>query len=142
MQYNLVLCRYYAFSLLIFTVKNMTSKIIETSKDSANQQEDLNKLRTLLMKSDYPNHIIEKHMKESIKSTTSTTNRKLNEDNKDKMKHQNTLPVMNGIEVLKRKLEKLNIKVFFSYPKKIKSACTNLIENKSKSNIYTLKKNV
>ena len=125
-------------SIKINIIKNMTSKIIETSKDSGNQQEDLKELKTLLIKSDYPNHFIEKHMKESIKPTTNTTNKELNENNKDKMKHQITLPFMNGIEVLKRKLEKLNIKVFFSYPKKIKSACTNPIENKSKSNIYQI----
>ncbi len=40
--------------------------------------------------------------------------------------------------VLKRKLEQLKIKVFFSYTNKIHTACTNSIETKSKSNIYQI----
>jgi predicted GIY-YIG superfamily endonuclease len=140
-------------SIKINIIKNMTAKIIETSKDTLNQQEDLNKLRALLIKSNYPNHIIEKYIRESVRSTTNIINNNKQNDNNNnnnnknnnnsnnnnnKMKYQITLPFVNGIEILKRKLEKLNIKVFFSYPKKIKSACTNPVEQKSKSNIYQI----
>ncbi|CAF5026638.1 unnamed protein product, partial [Rotaria socialis] len=35
-------------------VKNMTTRILETTQDNIDQQEDLNKLRNMLLKSNYP----------------------------------------------------------------------------------------
>ena len=133
----------------------MTSKIIETTKSSTHQQEDLNKLKEILIKSNYPTHMINKHMKNTIRLTNTKINKQQNNNDNNnnnnnnndnnnnnnhnnRMKYQITLPFVNGIEVLKRKLEQLSIKVFFSYPSKIKTTCTNLIEQKLKSNIYQI----
>ncbi|CAF2648494.1 unnamed protein product [Rotaria sp. Silwood2] len=115
----------------------MTSKIIETSKNPIHQEEDLNKLKQILMKSDYPKQIVEKHIMNTIK----TGNTKLDKQQNNKNKTPNytiTLPYVPGIDVLKRKLEKLNIKIYFSYPNKIQTTCTNIIKPKSKSNIYQI----
>jgi hypothetical protein len=127
-------------SVKINIIKNMASKVIETTKNTKNQQDDLNKLKEMLIKSNYPTYIIDKHIKEIMKSTNTKkdNNKKEQENKKDQMKYHITLPFMHGIDVLKRKLEQLKIKVFFSYPNKIHTACTNSIETKSKSNIYQI----
>ncbi|CAF4889307.1 unnamed protein product, partial [Rotaria magnacalcarata] len=46
-------------------VKNMTTRILETTQDNIDQQEDLNKLRNMLLKSNYPLKEIEKLIKQT-----------------------------------------------------------------------------
>lgn len=117
----------------------MTSKTIETTKNIKHQQEHLNKLKEIFLNSNYPSPLIDRCMKNTIKSINNKLIKHQQDDNKsinnntnnnNKIKHQITVLFVHGVEVLKRKLEKLNIKVLFSYPNKIKIACTNLIEQK------------
>ncbi|CAF5228406.1 unnamed protein product, partial [Rotaria magnacalcarata] len=46
-------------------VKNMTTRILVTTQDNIDQQEDLNKLRNMLLKSNYPLKEIEKLIKQT-----------------------------------------------------------------------------
>ncbi|CAF4897340.1 unnamed protein product, partial [Rotaria sp. Silwood2] len=127
-------------------VKNMTTMILETTQDNKDQQEDLNKLRNMLLKSNYPLREIEKLIKQTCQEFKSSKN-KSNDKNddtagqiKDKNKNNNdficslTLPYAPGMEVLKRRLEKkLKIKLFFSYPHKLQSQFNQLLKVPSKS---------
>ncbi|CAF1178933.1 unnamed protein product [Rotaria magnacalcarata] len=110
----------------------MTTRISEMSQDNIDQQEDLNKLRNMLLKSNY----LLKEIEELIKQTCQELNQiktKSNEENNDtvgQIKDKNnddficrlTLPYVPGMEALKKRLErKLKIKLFFSYPYKLQS---------------------
>ncbi|CAF4198778.1 unnamed protein product, partial [Rotaria sordida] len=53
---------YHDKSVKINIIKNMTSRIIETSKNPIQQEKDLKILKQILTKSDYPEHIIEKYI--------------------------------------------------------------------------------
>ena len=126
-------------SVKINIIKNMATKIIKTTKNPINQQKDLNKLREILIKSEYRLEIINKNIMNVIKTTINQLNKDIETKKKDSMmKHKITLQFVEGINVLKRKLEKLNIKVYFSYPKKIQTLSTNIIKPKSKSSIYQI----
>jgi hypothetical protein len=116
-------------------VVNMATKIIETSKEPREQQEDLNKLRRMLLNSNYPAHEINQMIADTMKRAS---NQNTVKDKKDAFKYTISLPYANGIGVLKRKLENLKIKVFFSYPNKIQSTCTSSMKPQSKSNIYQI----
>ncbi|CAF5130122.1 unnamed protein product, partial [Rotaria sp. Silwood1] len=101
-------------------VKNMATRIIQTTGDAEEQKEDLFKLKKMLLNSNYPLHEIEKLIKqacENINSTSiksNTTNQNIN--------YSLCLPYVPGLEVLKRKLEKkLKIKLYFAYPNKTQS---------------------
>ena len=120
-------------------IKNMTSKILETSKNPDQQQKDLNKLKEILKKSQYPSEIVNKNIIDTIRMKNQKVNKETQNNKKDETtKYKISLPFVQGINVLKRKLEKLKIKVFFSYPNKIQTLCTNTIKSKSKSNIYQI----
>ena len=117
----------------------MTSTIIETSKSINEQKEDIKKLRNLLSKSNYSSHIIEKHIKNTINNqqTKKQKEEKLNPKQQE-YKYTITIPYIKGVEVLKRKLNEINIKVFFSYPNKLQTQLTNNLKQNSKSNIYQI----
>ena len=117
--------------------KNMASRIIQTSKDIIEQQDDLEKLKKMLRKSNYPSHEVDKQINSILSAPP--VNEKKQEKEDDKMKYCISLQYVQGIEVLKRKLEKLNIKVYFSYPNKIQTACSSSsTKPRSKSNIYQI----
>ena len=113
----------------------MTRRIIQTTKDPHEQQEDLNKLKNMLVNSNYPIKEIEKLMKEASQTSNSNNN---TTTNKRDYKFSFSLPYVPGIEVLKRKLQKLDIKLYFSYPNKIQSYLNHSIKNESKSVIYQI----
>ncbi|CAF0851455.1 unnamed protein product [Didymodactylos carnosus] len=96
-------------------VKNMVSRILQTSKEPSELREDLNKLKEMLLNSHYPSKEIDHLIKEACESSNIT--QKSSTPAKD-MKFTMVLPYVKGIEVLKRKLEKLGIKLYFSYPNK------------------------
>ena len=120
-------------------IKNITTRIINTTKDNVQQQQDLEKLKDMLKKSKYPLQMIEKTITESMKNINNThTITETNNNRKDETELILTLPYAPGMEVLKRKLEKLKIKLYFSYPKKLNSLVTNSIKPESKSIIYQM----
>jgi hypothetical protein len=128
-------------------VKNMTKRILETTQDDNDQKEDLNKLKNMLLKSNYPLKEIEKLIKQACEEFNSnknidndnyTTTSNLNND-KEEMKYSLSLPYVPGMEVLKRKLEKnLKIKLYFSYPYKLQSHFNRSLKIPSKSVIYQI----
>ena len=126
-------------SIEINLIKSMTSTIIETSKNINEQKEDIKKLRNLLSKSNYSCHIIEKHIKNTINNhpTKKQKEEKLNPKQQE-YKYTITIPYTKGVEVLKRKLNEINIKVFFSYPHKLQTQCTYNLKQNSKSNMYQI----
>ncbi|CAF2041764.1 unnamed protein product [Rotaria magnacalcarata] len=105
----------------------MTKWILETTQDNKYQQEDLNKLRNMLLKSNHSLEEIEKLIKQTCQEFKSNKNKSndKNYDTVDQIKEKNndeficslTLSYIPGMEVLKRRLEKkLKIKLFSSYP--------------------------
>ncbi|CAF3315909.1 unnamed protein product [Rotaria socialis] len=130
-------------------VKNMTTRILETTQDNIDQQEDLNKLRNMLLKSNYPLKEIEKLIKQTCQEFKSNKNKSndKNDDTAGQIKDKNndeficslTLPYVPGMEALKRRLEKkLKIKLFFSYPYKLQSQFNQSLKVPSKSVIYQI----
>jgi predicted GIY-YIG superfamily endonuclease len=118
-------------------IKNMASRIIQTTKNTTEQQQDLEKLRDMLQKSDYPSHEIDRNIQSVLRSTGIKDEPRKEEEDGD-FKYCITMPYVHGIGVLKRKLERLKIKVYFSYPNKIQSACTSSLKPRSKSNVYQI----
>ena len=117
-------------------VTGMTSRIISTSKDVNEQQKDLQILRTMLKNSDYPERETNKLIEEIIRSynqTPTAQNKKKNDS-----KYSIVIPYVPGVEVLKRRLEKLKIRLFFSYKNKIRSLFNSCIRQENKSVIYQL----
>ena len=112
----------------------MTSTIIETSQSINEQKEDIKKLRNLhvLSKCIYSSHIIEKHTKNTVNNYQTKTQKeeKLNPKQQEH-KYTITIPYIKGVEVLKGKLNEINIKVFLSYPNKLQTKCTNNLKQKS-----------
>ncbi|CAF3485527.1 unnamed protein product [Rotaria socialis] len=130
-------------------VKNMTTRILETTQDNIDQQEDLNKLRNMLLKSNYPLKEIEKLIKQTCQEFKSNKNKsndkndytagQIKDKNNDEFICSLTLPYVPGMEVLKRRLEKkLKIKLFFSYPYKLQSQFNQSLKVPSKSVIYQI----
>ncbi|CAF2852470.1 unnamed protein product [Rotaria sp. Silwood2] len=78
-------------------VKNMTKIIIQTTKDANEQQEDLNKLKHMLINSSYPNKEIERLMKEACQTSTANYT---SATNKNDLKFSISLPYVPGIEYL------------------------------------------
>ena len=117
-------------------VTNMTSRIISTTKDAKEQQQDLQVLRKMLRNSDYPEREVNKLIEQTIRCSNpvSTTQTK----KKDEFKYSIVIPYVPGAEVLKRRLEKLKIRLFFSYKNKIKSIFNSCIKQENKSVIYQI----
>ncbi|CAF2132640.1 unnamed protein product [Rotaria magnacalcarata] len=97
-------------------VKNMTTRILETTQDNIDQQEDLNKLRNMLLKSNYPLKEIEKLIKQTCQEFKSNKNKSndKNDDTVGQIKDKNndeficslTLPYVPGMEVFKKDLKR------------------------------------
>jgi hypothetical protein len=126
--------------------KNMTTRILETTQDDNDQKEDLNKLKNMLLNSNYPPKEIDKLIKqacEEFNTNKINQNQTTNQDNKnndnDAFKLSLLLPYVPGMEVLKRKLEKnLKIKLYFSYPYKLQSQFNRTLKTPSNSIIYQI----
>ncbi|CAF3685370.1 unnamed protein product [Rotaria sp. Silwood1] len=84
--------------------------------------------------------LIEKTIQKCLQISINQQN--LNELNNNKPKPETkvtlSLPYVKGIEVLKRKLEQIGVKLYFSYPLKLKSLTTLNIKPQSKSIIYQM----
>jgi hypothetical protein len=123
-------------------VKNMATRIIQTTEDAQEQKEDLSKLKTMLLNSNYPPKEIEKLIKqtcENINSNSNINNAKNQNDNKQNTDYSLCLPYVPGLKVLKRKLEKkLKIKLYFSYPNKLQSYFNRSMKTPSNSIIYQI----
>jgi hypothetical protein len=113
-------------------VKNMTTRIIQTTRDPVEQQEDINKLKIMLINSNYP----EKEIEHLIRETYQSINTNKTKVNNDDTKYTICLPYVPGIEVLKRRLEKLKIKLYFSYPNKLQTYLNHTMKTPSKSIVY------
>jgi hypothetical protein len=113
----------------------MTKRIIQTTKDANEQQEDLIKLKNMLINSNYPIKEIEKLMKEACQTSNENDSPKTNNN---EFKFSISLPYVPGIEVLKRRLEKLKIKLYFSYPNKLQSYFNRSMKIQSKSVVYQI----
>ncbi|CAF1454244.1 unnamed protein product [Rotaria sordida] len=81
-------------------INNMTSRIIERTKNKIQQQEDLNKLKEILVKSNYPTYIINKCMKNTIQlintkingqRETNNTNNNINNSNNNINNNNNNI---------------------------------------------------
>jgi hypothetical protein len=101
----------------------MTTRILETTQNSKDQEEDMIKLKNMLLNSNCPVKEIEKLMKNTCEEFKSNNDKSNNISNLNKyseeIKHILSLPYALGVEVLKRELEKkLKIKLYFSYPHK------------------------
>jgi uncharacterized FlaG/YvyC family protein len=130
-------------SIKLNIIKNMATKIINITKNKKQQQEDLNKLKDMLVKSKYPKYLIENSIQTCLKQNPINTTATPTTTQPTKTKENNTefslsLPYVKGMEVLKRKLEKLKIKLYFSYPKKLNSLITSTIKPQSKSVVYQI----
>ena len=99
------------------------------------------------MRSKYPKDKIEKSIQDTL--TSITDNKHTNNEKgiitnvKETRKEQNflytiTLPYVPRIEILKRKLEKLKGKLYFSYPNKIGSLFSKSVKPTSSSIIYQI----
>jgi hypothetical protein len=124
-------------------VKNMTTRILETTQDNKEQEEDLIKLKNMLLNSNYPVKEIEKLMKNTCQEfkLNNDTSKNISNQNNDseEIKYSLSLPYVPGMEVLKRKLEKkLKIKLYFSYPHKLQSQFNHSLKTPSKSVIYQI----
>ncbi|CAF1033027.1 unnamed protein product [Rotaria magnacalcarata] len=118
----------------------MASRINQTTRNSTEQQEDLQKLAIMLENSDYPKREINKLIQESLRNTkltsSTTTNAETKTQKEKNFKYMITIPYVPGAEVLKRRLEMLDIQVFFSYPQKIGSYFNKSIRSGTESIVY------
>ena len=137
-------------SIKVNIIKNMATRITNITKNTQQQNEDLGKLHDMLYKSKYPKHLIESTIQQVLKqninknkNNPTTTTEIIQPENKknDNTYFNLTLPYVPGIEVLKRKLIKLNIKLYFSYPKKLQCLTTSNIKPSEKSIIYQIECN-
>jgi hypothetical protein len=118
-------------------VSNMASRIKNTTKNNIEQKEDIERLMQILRRSDYP----EKEIQQLIKTTLSTTNSQTSppERKTEELKYSITLPYTPGMEVLKRKLKKLQIQLYYSYPNKLHSYLNSSTQTKTNSVVYQIK---
>ena len=97
----------------------------------------MGQLKNLLKNSEFPTFEIDQHIEKTLKKLSKTPDLE-QKNEKPKMEYSICLPYVPAIEVLRRKLEKYTIKLYFSYKNKIQSSCTKLMKPQSKSNIYQL----
>ncbi|CAF1545313.1 unnamed protein product [Adineta ricciae] len=116
-------------------VQNMTTRILQTSKEKEDQIEDLETLKKMLQNSNYPIKEIDYLIQNACqKFEQKSTNTKKDDDTEFTL----SLPYVKGIEVLKRKLEKWKIKLYFSYPNKLQSSFNQSMKAQSKSVVYQI----
>lgn len=120
-------------------VKNMSARIMDATQDKSQQREDLNTLRNMFIKSNYPQRQIDKLIQDSLRERTNTTQpTSTTPKDSDEMKCCLSLPYAPGMEVLKRRLEKLNIKLYFSYNRKLSSLVPSHQNFQSRSVVYKI----
>ena len=126
-------------SMRVNVIKNMVRRIVSTTTNAKQQQEDLKQLKNMLLKSKYPKTIIEKTIQQSLleKKQSTTINQRLEKTDPEQQLTLH-LPYKNGMEVLKRKLEKVGVKLYFTYPIKLKSLTTTNIKPQPKSVVYQI----
>ena len=116
----------------------MTRRIVDTTKDSDEQQQDLKKLKEILLKSNYPNKEVEKIIQETLREHSDNSAPNPKSQKEDQTKYTLTLPYYPDIEVLKHRLEIFKIKLYFSYGKKLSSLLPSNKKMESKSVIYKI----
>ena len=118
----------------------MVRRIVSTTTNAKQQQEDLKQLKNMLLKSKYPKTIIEKTIQQSLleKKQSTTINQRLEKKADPEQQLTLHLPYKNGMEVLKRKLEKVGVKLYFTYLIKLKSLTTTNIKPQPKSVVYQI----
>ncbi|CAF1156358.1 unnamed protein product [Didymodactylos carnosus] len=135
-------------SLMLRLVIRNTRRILETTQDDHHQKENLNKLKSMLLNSNYPLKDIEKLIRQACEECKSNRNDN-NDNNNNNISSQNieneemkcslSLPYGPGMEVLKRRLEKkLKIKLYFSYPYKLQSQLNRSLQTPLKSVVYQI----
>ncbi|CAF0943668.1 unnamed protein product [Didymodactylos carnosus] len=115
--------------------KNMTTRILQATKDGSEQKEDLEILKQMLLNSKYPVKQVEKLVQEACQSGNGNSNSLKKTDD---FKFSLSLPYVPGIEVLKRRLEKLKVKLYFSYPSKLQSHFNRNLKTPSRAVIYQI----
>ena len=85
----------------------------------------------MLIKSNYPKSLIERTIQNCLPKSKNSN--KYDDREKVETKFTLSLPYVKGIEVLKRKLEKIGIKLYFGYPLKLKSLATKNMKPQYKS---------
>ena len=127
--------------------KNMAKRILNITTCAKQQKTDISTLKFMLQKSDCPKNEIEKIIQEvmrehnTVNSRQTIVNRQQTTTQikeKDEWKFRLSLPYYPGIEILKRRLEKLKIKLHFSYPNKLSSFLPSYHHKQSRSVIYKI----
>ena len=127
-------------SIKINIAKNMLNRIMETTSNKEELKQDINKLNNILENSNYPPKLIQQITMDTL--TAKTIKRRENQqktatENQDHKEYIMYLPYVPGIEVLRRKLSKINIKLYYSYPNKLQSIL-NSTQQRPKSLVYQI----
>ena len=126
-------------TLLNYNSCHHKSVIKNISINNLEQQEDVNTLVNILKQSDYPQKEIQHIIKNTLsKHDNLQPKNKVDKKDPKKLKYSITVPYTPGIEILKRKLMKLNIDIFFSYPNKLRIQINPTIHKKTNSVIYQI----
>ena len=125
----------------------MAKSILNITTYAKQQKTNISTRKFMLQKSDYLKEEIEKIIQEvmkehnSVNSRQTTVNRQqttVHIEEKDEWKFRLSLPYYPGIEVSKRRLEKVKIKLQFSYPNKLSTILPLYHRKRSKSVIYKI----
>ncbi|CAF0855192.1 unnamed protein product [Didymodactylos carnosus] len=95
----------------------------------------------MLAKSNFPSKQVEEFIRESVREQPNTSTQATSSTlpkPKEETKFSMALPYYPGIEVLKRRLERLKIKLYFSYGKKLSSFLPSNKKMTSRSVIYEI----
>jgi len=127
------------YSIKLNIIRTMVQRIINTTTNNEHQQQDLDILKQMLFKSSYPKQLVERTIQKCLQKSRNLLNSN-DPDNQQRVetKFILSLPYVKGMEVLKRKLEKIGIKLYFGYPLKLKSLATSNIKPQSKSVVYQI----
>ena len=119
----------------------MTTRILETTQDDNDQKEDLNKLKDMLLKSNYPLKEMEKLIKQACEEFKSNKNINNNNNNsktsnnindKEEMQYSLSLPYVPGMEVLKENLKEFKNQIIFFLSIQITITFQSIIKNSIK----------
>ena len=126
-------------SIKLNIMENMTYRIINTTRNIEQQQQDLDRLKQMLVKSRYLTQLIERSFQKCLRKSNDQSSSNGSENiQKTETKFSLSLPYVKGIEVLKRKLEKIGIKLYFGYPVKLKLLVTSNMKPQSKSIVHQI----
>ena len=120
-------------SCLLIDIKNY--KYIENNLE---QKEDIEILVNILQRSNYPKNEIHHIIKDTLsRNNNQHPNNKI-ENDQEQFTHTLTLFYTSEIEILKRKLKKFQIKLMYSYPKKLQTQINPNKKATSNSVIYQI----